>query len=48
MAARFNEILLANHGLPMAMQAEALDRAFNEWKGTQPQLDDVCVLGIAV
>lgn len=48
MAARFNELLLANHTMPMAMQAEALDRAFNEWKGSQPQVDDVCVLGIAV
>lgn len=48
MAARFNEVLLANHDMPMAMQAEALERAFNEWKGTQPQVDDVCVLGIAV
>lgn len=48
MAARFNELLLTNHRMPMAMQAEALDRAFDDWKGTQPQVDDVCVLGIAV
>lgn len=48
MTARFNEILVANHRLPMAMQAEALEQAFNAWKGAQPQVDDVCVLGIAV
>jgi serine phosphatase RsbU (regulator of sigma subunit) len=48
MAARLNELLLANHAMPMAMQAEALERAFNDWKGNQPQVDDVCVLGIAV
>ena len=48
MTARFNEILLANHRMPMAMQAEALEEAFIQWKGTQPQVDDVCVLGIAV
>ncbi len=48
MTARFNEILVANHRMPMAMQAEALEQAFNQWKGTQPQVDDVCVLGIAV
>ncbi|MBX2981602.1 MAG: serine/threonine-protein phosphatase [Flavobacteriales bacterium] len=48
MTTRFSEILLANHRMPMAMQAEALEEAFLEWKGTQPQVDDVCVLGIAV
>ena len=48
MASRFNDILQANHKMPMAMQAEALEKAFNAWKGAQPQIDDVCVLGIAV
>lgn len=48
MTTRFNEILVANHQLPMAMQAEALDRAFDDWKGGHPQVDDVCILGIAV
>ncbi len=48
MTTRFNEVLLAHHAMPMAMQGDALERAFNDWKGSQPQVDDVCVLGIAV
>jgi serine phosphatase RsbU (regulator of sigma subunit) len=48
MASRFNDVLLAHQGMPMAMQAEAIEHAFNAWKGAQPQVDDVCVLGIAV
>lgn len=48
MASRLNQILAANQGKPMAAQAEALDQAFMEWKGTLPQVDDVCMLGIAV
>jgi serine phosphatase RsbU (regulator of sigma subunit) len=48
MTARFNEMLISNHQLPMALQAELLERAFLEWKGDNEQVDDVCVLGIAV
>ncbi len=48
MSARFNEMLAANQHLPMALQAEALERAFLDWKGDNEQVDDVCVLGLAV
>lgn len=48
MSARFNEMLAANQHLPMAQQAEALDRAFLDWKGDNEQVDDVCVLGLAI
>ncbi|MCB0774555.1 MAG: serine/threonine-protein phosphatase, partial [Flavobacteriales bacterium] len=48
MATRLGEVLENIQRMPMAMQAEALERAFLDWKGAQPQLDDVCVLGIAV
>ena len=48
MSARFNQMLQENQHLPMAMQAEVLDRAFLDWKGVNEQVDDVCVLGIAV
>lgn len=48
MPARLGELLLAHHERPMALQAEALERAFLDWKGPNPQVDDVCVLGIAV
>lgn len=48
MAARFNEMLISHQHLPMAAQAEVLERAFMDWKGDQEQVDDVCVLGLAV
>lgn len=48
MPARLSELLLAHHHRPMALQAEALERAFLDWKGPNPQVDDVCVMGIAV
>jgi len=46
MAARFNEMLVANQQLDMAAQGELLERVFLEWKGEQEQLDDVMVLGL--
>lgn len=46
MAARFNEMLVANQQLDMAAQGELLERVFLEWKGDQEQLDDVMVLGL--
>lgn len=48
MPARLNDLLLAHHHQPMAQQATALEHAFLEWKGLNPQIDDVCVMGIAV
>lgn len=48
MASRLGDLLVANHQMPMAMQAEALEKAFLEWKGAEAQMDDVCLLGIAV
>ena len=48
MSARFNDMLVANHHLPMAKQAEVLERAFLDWKGANEQVDDICVLGLVV
>ena len=38
----------ATRFLPMAQQADLLERTFLEWKGNEEQVDDVCMLGIAV
>lgn len=46
MAARFNEMLVANQQLDMPAQGELLERVFVEWKGEQEQVDDVMVLGL--
>lgn len=48
MATRFSAILEQHQHLPMALQAEELERAFDAWKGAHEQMDDVCVLGLAV
>lgn len=48
MRARFDQMLTAHQHLPMAMQAEVFERAFLDWQGGNEQVDDVCMLGIAV
>jgi hypothetical protein len=35
-------------GLTMAQQKESLELAFNEWKGTAQQIDDVLVFGFQI
>ncbi len=48
MTARLQQVIEANKALSMEKQAELLERAFLEWKGAEEQVDDVCLLGIAV
>ncbi|MBP7407162.1 MAG: serine/threonine-protein phosphatase [Flavobacteriales bacterium] len=48
MAARLHDLLNTNQHIPMEHQAEMLERAFLEWKGDEEQVDDVCMLGLAV
>lgn len=38
--------LIAN--LPMAIQKKKLETFINDWKGTQQQVDDICLVGIQV
>lgn len=48
MPARLAELLLTLQDRPMQQQGEAIERAFLDWKGALPQVDDVCMLGLAV
>lgn len=48
MASRLHELILANKHLPLKEQAQVLDRAFLDWKGDAEQVDDICMLGLAV
>ena len=48
MSTRLQELLMANRHLGLKEQAVVLDRAFLDWKGSSEQLDDVCMLGLAV
>jgi serine phosphatase RsbU (regulator of sigma subunit) len=41
----FKRIIESVQGLPMTMQKEHLESAFNEWKGSTQQIDDVLVFG---
>lgn len=45
---RLKKILAANSHLPMEKQLDILDTTFEEWKGTNEQVDDVCIFGIKI
>lgn len=45
---RFKEMLLEMSVLPMKMQGHKLEEAYESWKGSNNQIDDVCVIGIKV
>ncbi|NUM50320.1 MAG: tetratricopeptide repeat protein [Flavobacteriales bacterium] len=42
------ELLLQIVHLPMSEQKQKLSEAFDQWKGTNEQVDDVCVIGVRV
>ncbi|PHR43165.1 MAG: hypothetical protein COA32_16760 [Fluviicola sp.] len=44
--ARFKELLLSIRNEPMETQKQLIQRAFEEWKGSLDQVDDVCIIGI--
>jgi serine phosphatase RsbU (regulator of sigma subunit) len=48
MKKRFREFLLSMSHLPLAQQHQALTQEFEAWKQSQPQTDDVLVIGIQV
>ncbi len=48
MSARFNAMLAGNQHLSMEEQSAVLEKAFLDWKGENEQVDDICVLGLAV
>ncbi|MBK9175679.1 MAG: serine/threonine-protein phosphatase [Flavobacteriales bacterium] len=48
MAARLHQLIETNKTESMERQAALLEQAFLDWKGAEEQVDDVCMLGIAV
>lgn len=48
MASRLSALIGDIHDRPMNAQAEILERTFIAWKGSEEQIDDVCMLGLAV
>lgn len=45
---RFRKMLIALENYSMTDQKEMLDLTFHDWKGSQDQIDDVCVVGILI
>lgn len=45
---RFKDILLSNQKLAMEAQGKILEKTFEEWRGSLPQIDDVLVIGIKI
>lgn len=48
MSSRLHGLIQENHHLSLKEQAAVLDRAFLDWKGGGEQVDDICMLGLAV
>ncbi len=46
MIKKLHESLLNIHGITVAEQRTALDKTFEDWRGTHSQVDDVLVIGI--
>ncbi|WKZ75766.1 MAG: tetratricopeptide repeat protein [Vicingaceae bacterium] len=42
------ELLLQIVHLPMSEQKQKLSEAFNQWKGSNEQVDDVCIIGVRI
>lgn len=45
---RFKEMLLSNGRNSMVEQKLVIEKTFEEWRGKQKQVDDVCVIGLRV
>jgi serine phosphatase RsbU (regulator of sigma subunit) len=45
---QFQKLLIENHKKPLAEQKEILEQAFENWRGSLEQVDDVLVIGIKV
>ena len=42
----FKELLLKNSNNTLSSQKDQIEMAFNDWKGNQDQVDDVCIIGV--
>jgi serine phosphatase RsbU (regulator of sigma subunit) len=43
---QLSDLIFSNKHLNMKAQRELLEKAFNDWKGSLEQIDDVCIIGI--
>jgi serine phosphatase RsbU (regulator of sigma subunit) len=47
-AATMRDLFISMKDVPMEIQKERINRAFEDWKNTLEQVDDVCVMGIRI
>jgi len=45
---KFKQLLISIQDLPMNEQREALYNAHKQWRNTQEQVDDICVIGVKI
>lgn len=45
---KFKQLLISTEGMEMGVVPQFLDKHFNEWRGENEQIDDVCVIGVKV
>ena len=45
---RFRNLLLSLNDMPMNKQKKELSFSFDNWKGQQEQVDDICVIGLRI
>ena len=45
---QFREVLIRIYKKPMSEQLSILEQSFENWKGRQEQIDDICVMGIRI
>jgi len=45
---RFKRFLTANYGIPMAQQKANLEAQIKDWRGPEPQVDDITCVGFAL
>lgn len=48
MSKRFKDLLLVNYSVPMMDQEKNIIKAFESWKGSREQVDDILVIGIKI
>ncbi len=46
--AQLREVLAGLFNVPMQDQKKALIKAFEDWKGDEAQIDDICIIGVRV
>jgi len=42
------DIIISNAGQSIDKQKQDLEKAFNNWKGSLDQVDDVCIIGVRI